>query len=141
MKIIKVALVTVGALMLISGIFFPVIKIPFLGESSYLDQKQIESYVMIFLGLLSISFMLLKKYSWLWIPAATSFLILFFNYYEYLKSKNDISSSLKEIIPVSNLNDVSGLFSDAIELKWGVLVLMAGTVFIAIAAFLKKDAL
>lgn len=141
MRAIRLVLVIVGALMLIGGIFSPVVKIPFLGESSYLDQKQTESYVMILLGLLSLAFMILKKYHWLWFPAATSFLILFFNYYEFIYNKNHMNSSIKEILPFIKLNDVSGLFADAIELKWGVFILITGTVFIAIAAILKKDSL
>ncbi|HET6244507.1 MAG: hypothetical protein H0V01_11150 [Bacteroidetes bacterium] len=139
MKTVKIILVITGALMLIGGIFSPVIKIPFFGESSYHDQKQTESYVMILLGLLSIAFMILKKYRWLWIPATTSFLILMYNYYEYIQNKTDVNSSVKEILPFINLNDVSGLFADAIELKWGVYILITGTVFIAIAATLKNE--
>ncbi|MDQ3191214.1 MAG: hypothetical protein M3Q58_06450 [Bacteroidota bacterium] len=141
MKTVKIILVVTGALMLIGGIFSPVVKIPFLGESTYLDQRKTEAYVMVLLGLLSIGFMIMKKYRWLWIPAVASFLILLFNYYEFLQNKKDINSSVKEIFPFVNLEDVTGLLSDAIELQWGVFILIAGTIFIAIASILKNEPL
>ncbi len=125
--------------MLIGGIFSPVVNIPFLGDITYLDQKKNEAYVMVLLALLSIGFMLMKKYRWLWIPAAASFLILMFNYYEFLQNKKDISSSVKEIFPFINLSDVTGLLSDTIQLQWGVIILITGGVFIGLAAVLKND--
>lgn len=128
-----------GGLLLLLGIFLPVIKIPFIGNSTYMQNQEIESYIIIALAVLTILLLWLKKYKGLWFTGIVSLGILVYSYIRFQNLVNGNNTKIENDLGVF-YKELSGMFQDAIQLQWGVTILLTGAVLIILSAALKKPA-
>jgi hypothetical protein len=138
MKFFRIALVLTGSILLISGLFSPLIKIPFLGDFAYYDQKKAESYFIISLALLAVALVVIKQFKFLWIPATALIFMLGFNIYEFYYNNTQYQTEFENMFPFMRVNDFTQMFIDAVEFQWGMYVMFLGAAMIVLAASLMK---
>jgi hypothetical protein len=77
---IKQTLGFVGALILILGVFTPIMRVPLMGDLSYFDIGKGDGAILFALAVLSLVAVLLKKYVGLWFTGIGSFAVMLFTF-------------------------------------------------------------
>jgi hypothetical protein len=127
-----------GAVILISGVFIPIAKVPFAGDKTLFDQSNSEALILIFLAIASIMLILIKKTSWLIATGFSSLIVLGYRYFLFKSELQEYQDNLSNMIPGIDLSSFAGHLSDSIEIYSStVIVLSLGAVLISLSAALR----
>lgn len=126
----------VGAALLVVGIFLPAIKIPFLGNTTYFENQEFESYAMVGMALLTMILIALKKDKGLWFTGLCSFGVLVYSYFQFQGMMNGENAQMENDFGAL-YKEFSGMLQEVVQLQWGIGILLMGSVLIILAALLK----
>ena len=113
----------VGGVLLLIGVFCPLVGVDFLGQSmtvSYIGSgtgTSWEGLLMILLGIAGIALAVLRKYKLLLIPGILSLAIIAYDYFSF-------KSKMSEMISAAGTR--SAELESAVSMKWGWIVLILG---------------
>jgi hypothetical protein len=118
----------VGAALLISGTFLPLVSLPIVGSINYFLNGKGDGVFVIGYGVLAIIFTAIKRYKLLWIPALLAVAQLTYALINFNQKLAEASSMLE--------NNIFGAgLASTIHLDWAWIVLFAGAgVLVAAAA-------
>ncbi len=126
-----------GSLILIAGVFAPVVSVPIAGEKNYFETGRVDAFVLIALAILSFLLAMVRAYSWLWFSGLASLAVLIYTFAAFeirvARMRADIEAEL-EGNPFKGLVDTA---LDAYQLQWGWAWLILGAFFVIIAAAMR----
>jgi len=127
-----------GAALLIIGVFLPVISAPMMGTINLFKNGQGDGVIIFGLAIVSIIFILIKRYKVLWVTGLLSLIIIigdFISMSERVSSaKADIASKAGNTI----LGAIPKMVADSIQLQWGWGVLIIGVILVLMCATEKR---
>ena len=120
----------VGSIILILGVFMPLISMPIMGSLNYIQNGKGDGLFILLLAVVSLILVVLKKYKGLWFTGFGSLAIMA---YTFINLQIWISESQREL--AGNL--FAGLAT--VQLQWGWAVLTIGAVLIIASAAIKEE--
>lgn len=122
-----------GSILLLCGVFTPIISLPLVGNISLLSNGRDTGIVILILAITSLSLVLSNKYKGLWFTSPLSIIAMFFTFTQF----KDAINLLKED---ASGNIFSGLVNMTVQFQWGWGVLISGAVLLLLSAGLKDKA-
>jgi hypothetical protein len=120
----------VGGVLLIIGVFCPLVGVDFMGQSmsvSYIGSDagtSWEGLLMILLGIASIALAVLRKYKLLLVPGIIALAIVAYDYFSF-------KSKMSEMVSAAGSRSTE--VENAVSMKWGWIVLILGAIALLIA--------
>ena len=112
----------VGSVLLIVGVFLPLVSAPSLGSINYFRNGSGDGVIVLGFGVISIVLAITGRYRGLWLPGLGSLLLLIYTFYGFRKLIGETSKETMKLLSP--------------ELQWGWGVLLAGAALIMAAASL-----
>ena len=113
-------LTMVGSLVLIIGLFMPIVGVTNFGNANYFENDKVGATVILFLALTSLFLVLANKNQFLWITA--------------------VGCTFAMLITFMNLqSQISSMILINPTLQWGWIVLIAGVALITLGGTLKRS--
>jgi len=135
-EIIKSAnfiLVGVASMLMISGVFMPVVKVPILGDVNYFQNGQGDGVFIVILALIAVTLALSKKYLLNLIPSILISIILL---YFFLNVRNTVSG-IKQSAEDSIIGGLTATLVEGVQIQFGWAVIILGNIMLYISVLLK----
>jgi len=125
----------VGVILLIAGLFLPLVKIAILGTVSFYENNQAEAIVIIALGVISIVFILAKKYSLLGFSSFAIVAVMSASGIQIARRILGARSKAEKLLGkiADKMTDVA---IDRVHIQWGLGVLLLGLLLIIICTII-----
>ena len=137
MNTLRLSIVIVGALLLVAGVFSPVLEIFVLGSSqsfTYFDKQPIQSGILFVIALFTIFMVWIKKYRWLWLSPVILILVFFWSFYSYSLEIQGFKNKVKEGLFFIESDSINDMLMETVRFQWGVFLLLIGAILINVAA-------
>ncbi len=122
----------VGGLILVLGVFAPVVRAPLFGSVNYFQNGKGDGVILIISGIMSIAATVKRKFKTLWITGTDSIACAVFTIIRFVHGIDQLKKTMAEDDSI-----FSGLASAAVnsvELQWGLPLLICGAVLVLLAA-------
>lgn len=133
----KQPLALIGSLLLLVGVFAPIIKIPILGSLNYFQNGRGDGAIVLVLSVTSIYFALTNRYRPLWITGLLSAAVLLFTFVRFQWVLSEAKGALDRNIAGSPFAGVATAAFQGVQLEWGWILLVIGAGMIVLAAVAK----
>jgi hypothetical protein len=125
----------VGGVLLLIGVFCPLVGVDFLGQSmtvSYIGSGNTswEGLLMILLGIAGIALAVLRKYKLLLVPGILALAIVAYDYFSFKAKMSEMLSAA---------GSRSSELENAVSMKWGWVVLILGALALLAAGAMGKN--
>ena len=120
----------IGSIILIFGVFAPLISIPIMGSLNYIQNGEGDGVIILLLAAVSLILVALKKYKGLWFTGFGSLALLAFT---FINLQIRIYETQQELVD----NPFAGLAT--IQLQWGWAVLAIGAVLVIASAAIEEE--
>ncbi len=126
----------VGGVLLLIGVFCPLVGVDFLGQSmtvSYIGSGNTswEGLLMILLGIAGIALAVLRKYKLLLIPGILALAIIAYDYFSF-------KAKMSEMLSAAGSRSTE--LENAVSMKWGWIVLILGALALLAAGAMGRNA-
>jgi hypothetical protein len=126
----------VGGVLLLIGVFCPLVGVDFLGQSmtvSYIGSGNTswEGLLMILLGIAGIALAVLRKYKLLLVPGILALAIIAYDYFSFKAKMSEMLSAA---------GSRSAELENAVSMKWGWIVLILGALALIAAGAMGRNA-
>lgn len=120
----------VGSALLILGTFVPILSLPIVGTMNYFSNGQGDGVFVI--GIAAVSFLLigLKRFRWLWLTGIASLALIGYAFFNFVLGMRQMGSEVAQ----DDAFGLGSLMMQSVQLQWGWLVLVAGSVLTLLAA-------
>jgi len=136
----KQILGVIGLILLIVGLFLPIIKIPINDNINFYGNNRAEAMVIAALSVLSLIFILIKRYSLLWIPVIAIIAVMSVLGIDIamrvMNAKSKAEGIIGEELTEEISEGVTQIVTDHVQIQWGVVVLAAGILLIILCAII-----
>jgi hypothetical protein len=126
----------VGAFVLFLGVFCPIMSAPLTGDTSYLQNGWDSGVLLMVLAGATGLMLLLHAYKGLWVSGFVSVAVLSCSYMNVQSKASSLGAELGAVRNVLLSTDAAG---KAVEMEWGWILLIGGSVLMLIAAVLHDD--
>jgi hypothetical protein len=128
----------VGAVLLIAGIFMPLVKIPILGGVSFYDNNQAEAIIVIALAVISMVFIVVKRYSLLAYSNIAMIVVMLSAGIQIARRMMSAKSTAQKLIGEKLTEKITGKAMEHVHYQWGVAILILGLILIILCAMLGR---
>lgn len=128
----------IGSLLVICGLFLPVVSIPFMGEKTYFQSQDLVAKILFALAILSVVFVIIRLQIGLWGTGLLMVGILTYSYFDF----EDMLSQYDNVFDGGGGNSafyqsIKNSFRDSIQMKYGLGVIASGILVTFAAAGIK----
>ncbi|MGD9489942.1 MAG: hypothetical protein AB7W47_18125 [Calditrichaceae bacterium] len=134
----KQLLGVIGSVLLGISVFMPIIRIPLVGNLNYIQDGKGEGIAILILAVVSLIFVILRKYKFLWLSGAGGICILLFSYLNIKSKISQFESELDSELAKNILRGITDIAIESIQIEWGLFVMIAAIVLLFLASSLKK---
>ena len=128
----------VGAVLLIAGVFLPLVKIPILGGVSFYDNNQAEAIIVIALAVISMVFIVAKRYSLLGFSNIAMIAVMSSAGIQIARRTMSAKSTAQKIIGEKLTDKITNKAMEHVHVQWGVAILILGLILIILCAILRR---
>lgn len=125
-----------GSLLLVAGVFTPVVQVPFMGQLDYFRDGRGDGVFVLAMGAISFLLVLLRQFRWLWVTSLTSMGVLIFSLLHFHQIMNETREGLERELIGNPFKGLAYLAVESISLQWGWGVLFGGVLMLIAAAAL-----
>ena len=129
MTIVKQAVATLGAVLLMVGVFVPILGVPILHDQSMMQLRPNVGWTILGLAALTVLIALIRKFRWLYIPGVIAVGLIAYTPLAMQAQKDAIQSDIKHHI-ASMPGGFFGKFVGATSLEYGWTLMMLGAILI-----------
>ena len=128
-----------GSIVLIIGVFTPLVSVPIMGNMNYFQNGEGDGTIVLILAVTSLILVLARKYKGLWFTGIGSLGIILSTFINFRlkisQAKEDIRSEFADN-PFRGLADVA---LQSVQLQWGWAFLIVGAVLVIASAAMKDE--
>jgi len=129
----------IGSILLIVGVFMPVMSVPFIGGVDYFRDGTGDGVFVLGLGVVSLILVMAKRYKWLVATSSLTICMLMFTLIQFHRNMARIKEQYEAQTEGNPFAGLGQLALDSIQLQWGWAPLFLGAIMVAICAGLKDE--
>ena len=129
----------VGSLVLLGGVFAPIVRVPILGTVNYFQNGRGDGVIVLVLAVISLYLTATKQYRKLWATGLASAAVLTFTFIAFQVRVSDIKSTMNRDLEGNPFRGLADVAVQGIQLEWGWILLVVGAGMIMLAAAVKND--
>lgn len=134
----KQKLAIAGSMMLIVGVFLPILSMPIVGSIDYFRGGEGDGVIVLGLGIVSLVLAIAKKYKALLLTSALSIAVLVFTLAHFYYKMSELKSEYVKEMEGNPFAGLGQLAMETIKLDWGWVPLISGAVLIGVSAVMKE---
>jgi hypothetical protein len=117
----------VGSIILFIGVFTPIVSLPIVGNINFFNNGKSDGVIILFMAILSLMLVLIRKYKLLLISGAFTLSILFYTFMKLQVATSAAKSSLDSNFKGTIFNGLGEMAANAIQIQWGWALLIVGS--------------
>ena len=129
-----------GSIILFVGVFMPIISVPIMGYTNYLQNGKGDGTAVLVLAVLSFFLVVAKKYTALWLTGLASLVVILTSLVSILSKISDAKQRMGSDLSDNPFKDLANIATQSIQLQWGWAVLIVGAGMLIACAALKDEA-
>ena len=127
-----------GGVLLLLGIFLPVVSMPVVGSVSIFSSGRVDGYVLLGLTTLSLFFVFQNTLRLLKITSVIAFSIVFFNFVYTIFKINKLKSDLGDKLQDNPFSGLAQAMVSTVQIQYGWVFLFIGSLLLLYIAFAKN---
>lgn len=127
-----------GSLVLMVGVFMPIVKIPIAGSINYFRNGEGDGVIVLILALISLLITLSRHFKWLYLTALPSLCIMAFTFIQFRARMSELIGNMDADLAGNPFRGLADAMVQTVELQWGWGVLLSGVILLLISASLMK---
>lgn len=131
-----------GSILLLAGVFIPMIKVSIVGDvdysTSYFDQGKFEGLIVAALAVISLILAFTKRFWLLWLSGLASAGTMGYTFVQIGKRISSILSKSQKVLGHRVTDSISDKIEHHTHIQWGLALLIIGVILIIVAAALPK---
>ncbi len=128
----------IGSIMLIVGVFTPLISIPMMGSMNYFQNGKGDGTIVLVLGVISIIIVLIRQYKWLWLTGLGSLGLLAYTFIQFQSRMSDVKSEMETSLAGNPFRGLADMAMQSVQIQWGFALLALGSIFLIVSASIKR---
>lgn len=135
----KQALGLIGSLILLAGVFTPIVSIPVMGEMTYFQNGRNEAVILLAFAVISLILAAAGYYKGLWLSGIGSLAVMLYTFIRFQTKISEMKSDMETTVADTPLHGLVDMAMQTIQFQWGWGVLLGGAGLIIAAAALKEN--
>jgi hypothetical protein len=127
-----------GSATLALGAFAPIVSLPIVGSINYFNNGQGDGVFIVLLAVVAAVLTFFGQYKFLWIPGASSLVLLLITLTRFVQVVNDAQSELTDSLAGNPFAGLAEGLMASVQLQWGWMLLFLGSTAIVSASFVRK---
>ncbi|MHB0989688.1 MAG: hypothetical protein ACYC3O_10195 [Burkholderiales bacterium] len=128
-----------GSLILLAGVFTPIVSIPVMGDMTYFQNGRNEAIIVLVLAVVSLILAATKLYKGLWLTGIGSFAVMLYTFFRFQSKMSEMKSDMESPLAGTPLHGLVDMAMQSVQFQWGWAVLLAGAGLILAAVALKEN--
>jgi hypothetical protein len=129
-----------GGALLIIGPFLPIVSAPIVGDITWFQNGKGDGTIIAILGLGTIILAAASKTRLLWITGGISLAMVVYAFYNFQTALSDMKRELSADLEGNPFGGLATAAANAVQIKWGLPVVLVGAIMAIAAAALKPPA-
>tara|TARA_R110002096_G_scaffold163409_1_gene330980 strand:- start:22 stop:468 length:447 start_codon:yes stop_codon:yes gene_type:complete len=126
-----------GSLLLIVGVFSPVVQMPIIGSIDYFRGGEIDGIIVLTLGAISLGLAFAKKYRWLFLTSIPALAVLLITLIHFQTKISEMKAKYIEDVGDNPFAGIGRMALETVKLDWGWGLLFLGVILVGISAYLE----
>lgn len=130
----------IGSILLILGVFIPLVKIPIVGGISFYDNSKLEAVIVILIAVISIFLVVLKRYILLWLSGFALLAVVSVRGIQVIRKVYSARSTAEKILgeklTAKLTKKLTSIAIEHVDIGLGLIFLVLGAILIILCAFL-----
>ena len=123
-----------GSILLIGGVFSPVVQMPIVGSIDYFRNGELEGILVLVLGAISLGMVFAKKYRWLFVTSLPTLAVLLLTFIHFQIKISEMKARYIESVGDNPFAGIGRMALETVKLDWGWGVLFLGVILIGVCA-------
>lgn len=127
----------IASILLLIGVFVPIVSVPFVGDMNYFQNGKGDGVFILILAIVSLISIFAKKYKALWFTGPGSLAILIFTFSNFQVRMADVKKQMELELADNPFRDLADIALQSVQLQWGWALLIVGSVLLIVSAAMK----
>ncbi len=119
-----------GSIILFIGVFMPLVSVPIAGNINYIGNGKGDGIVVLILAVVSLLFVLTKKYKGLWLTGLGSLGMMLFTFINFQSKLSQAKTDVQSELAGNPFRDVADAAIESVHLQWGWAILLVGAALV-----------
>ncbi len=128
-----------GSFILFTGVFTPILSVPIMGNLNYFQNGKGDGTIILILSVISLIFVVGKKYKGLWFTGLGSIGVLLFTFINFQLRMSQIIAKAKSELRDNPFRGLADIAIQSVQLQWGWAMLIVGAALIIASAAMKDE--
>jgi hypothetical protein len=128
----------IGSAVLFVGVFTPIVSIPLMGNMNYFQNGKGDGVIVLVLSVISLIFILLKKFKGLWFTGLGSMAIMTFTFINFQMSLYNTKNQMETELTGNPFRGIADMAMQSVQIQWGWALLIIGAVLVIASAAIKE---
>lgn len=127
-----------GSILLVIGVFSPIVSAPIMGNMNYIQNGRGEGIIVLVLAATSFVLTLTKRYKGLWLTGVGSLGVMLFTFINIQSKMSQINADLGGQLAGNPFRGLADMVVQSVQLQWGWAFLIIGAALLIASASLKE---
>ena len=128
----------IGSAVLFVGVFAPIVSVPIMGNINYFNNGKGDGVIVLVLAVISLIFVLLKKFKGLWFTGLGSIGIMVFTFVNFQISLANTRTQMETELVGNPFRGIADIAMQSVQIQWGWALLIIGAVLVIASAAIKE---
>ncbi|UIJ76955.1 sulfite exporter TauE/SafE family protein [Acinetobacter sp. SH20PTE14] len=129
----------IGGVVLLLGIFLPVVSMPIMGSISVFSSGRVDGYILLGLAIISLILSFINNLKPLRITGGVSLAMIVFGFIYILFKLNNLKSDVADKLKDNPFGDMAQAMMSTVQIQYGWVFLFIGSLMLVYAAFAKNS--
>lgn len=129
----------IGSIVLFIGVFAPIVSVPIIGNMNYFQNGKGDGTMILILAVISLVFVLTKKYKGLWFTGIGSLSVMAFTFINFQMTISDMKSQMESELADNPFGGLMYMAMQSVQLQWGWALLIVGVGLLIGSAAMKDE--
>lgn len=129
----------IGSVMLIMGVFAPIISFPIVGGINYIQNSKGDGVFILILAAISLILIFANKYKGLWFTGIGSIGIMLFTFINFQLKISEFKSNMGSMLAGNQFLGLRNAATHLIQLQWGWAFLIVGAALVIASAAMQDE--
>lgn len=128
----------IGSILLVIGVFSPIVSAPIMGNMNYIQNGRGEGIIVLVLAATSFVLTLTNHYKGLWLTGVGSLGVMLFTFINFQSKMSQINAEMGGQLAGNPFRGLADVVVQSVQLQWGWAFLIVGAALLIAAASLKE---